>query len=148
MSRFVGFAPAAIDALKKGSLLDPSTPGLRIVALESGKKKWKYHRRVVGGDQIVKATLGQFPAMTIAEARGLARELNEKVEVGSDPREEKRLADIRDSMTVARAHEIYIEAAREGRASRAKRVNSPRTIIDKLKIFRCDIEPTLGKRSI
>jgi len=148
VSRFAGFAPAAIDALKKGSLLDPSTPGLRVVALGSGKKKWKYHRRVIGSDQVVKATLGQFPAMTIAEARELARELNDKVEAGGNPREEKRLADLRDSMTVAKAHGIYIEAAREGRASRAKRVNSPRTIRDKLKIFTCDIEPTLGKRSI
>jgi hypothetical protein len=65
VSRFIGFAPAAIDALKKGSLLDPSTPGLRIVALESGKKKWKYHRRVVEGDKVVKATLGQFPEMIL-----------------------------------------------------------------------------------
>lgn len=148
MSRKMGFTPASLDALREGSLSDPLTPGLKIESLTSGKKKWKYHRRMLGGDQVVKLTLGLYPANTIADARVWARELNDKVEAGVDPREEKRLADERATMTVARAHDLYIEAAREGRASRAKRVNKPRTITDKLKIFRCDIEPKLGKRSI
>lgn len=148
MSKKKGFTPAAIDMLRNGSLLDPLTPGLRIQLLASGKKKWKYHRRVTGGDEIVKATLGAFPAHTIADARRWADALNERVEAGVDPREEQRAANERAGMTVARAHAIYIQAAREGRASRAKRVNRPRTIVDKLKIFRCDIEPKLGKKSI
>ena len=148
VSKRTGFAPAAIDSLQKGWLLDPLTPGLRIEALASGKKKWKYHRRLFGSGEVVKATFGMFPARTIAAAREWALELNAKVEAGIDPREEKRLADERASMTVARAHALYIAAAREGRASRAKRVNKPRTIVDKLKIYRCDIEPKLGKRSI
>lgn len=148
MSKRTGFAPAAIDTLQKGCLLDPLTPGLRIEVLASGKKKWKYHRRLVGDDQVVKLTLGLFPVHTIADAREWARVLNEKVEAGVDPREEKRLADERATMTVARAHALYIEAAREGRASRAKRINRPRTIVDKLKIYRCDIAPKLGNRSI
>jgi integrase len=148
VSKRTGFAPAAIDSLQKGWLLDPLTPGLRIEALASGKKKWRYHRRLSGSGEVVKATFGLFPACTIGAAREWARELNAKVEVGIDPREEKRAADERAGMTVARAHAIYIQAAREGRASRAKRVNRPRTIVDKLKIFRCDIEPKLGKKSI
>lgn len=148
MSKKMGFTPASLDTLREGSLFDPLTPGLKIESLTSGKKKWKYHRRIAGGDQIVKLTLGLFPAHTIADAREWARELNEKVEAGVDPREEKRLADERATMTVARAHTLYIEAAREGRASRAKRLNKPRTIVDKLKIYRCDIAPKLGKRSI
>lgn len=101
-----------------------------------------------GGDQVVKLTFGLFPANSIADARAWARDLNERVEAGVDPREEKRLAEERATMTVARAHDLYIEAAREGWASRAKRVNKPRTINDKLKLYRCDIEPMLGKRSI
>lgn len=148
MSKRTGFAPAAIEALQKGCLIDPLTPGLLIEALASGKKSWKYRRRMIGGDHVIKMTLGLFPVHTIAGAREWARNLNEKVETGVDPREAQRQADTRASMTVARAHEIYIDAAREGRASRAKRVNKPRTIADKLKIFRCDIAPKLGKRSI
>lgn len=144
----MGFTPAAIDLLRQGSLLDPLTPGLRIELLASGKKKWKYHRRVTGSDEVVKATLGLFPACTIADARKWADALNERVEAGVDPREEERAARERAGMTVARAHAIYMEATREGRGSRAKRVNRPRTIADKLKIFRCDIAPRLGKKSI
>lgn len=148
MSKKMGFTPTSLETLREGSLSDPLTPGLKIESLASGKKKWKYHRRIAGGDQIVKLTLGLFPAHTIADAREWARGLNEKVETGVDPREEKRLADERATMTVARAHALYIEAAREGRGSRAKRLNKPRTIVDKLKIYRCDIAPKLGKRSI
>jgi hypothetical protein len=51
-------------------------------------------------------------------------------------------------MTVSRAHGLYMVAAREGRASRAKRPNKLRTISDKLQIYRCDIAPKLAKRSI
>jgi cytidylate kinase len=41
-----------------------------------------------------------------------------------------------------------MEAVAEGRASRAKRRNKPRTIKDKQEIFDRDIRPTLGKKSI
>jgi hypothetical protein len=39
-------------------------------------------------------------------------------------------------------------AVREGRASRAKRPNSPRTIKDKLAIYNRDIAPKLAQRSM
>lgn len=148
MSKNMGFTPSSLDALRAGTLSDPLTPGLKIEILTSGKKKWKYLRRLAGGEEIVKLTLGLYPAHSIADAREWARKLNERIEVGVDPREEKRREDDRATMTVARAHGLYIEAAREGRASRAKRVNKPRTIKDKLKIYRCDIAPKLGKKSI
>ncbi|WP_157098629.1 tyrosine-type recombinase/integrase [Novosphingobium rosa] len=51
-------------------------------------------------------------------------------------------------MTVSRAHQLYIEAVLDGRASRAKRIKKPRTIKDKRKIFDLDIAPKIGKRSI
>jgi len=143
-----GLTPSAIDSLRKGCLHDRLTPGLRIESLPSGKLKWKYQRRILGGDQIVKLTLGLYPAFPIAKAREWASALNDNVEAGIDPREERRIADERASMTVARAHALYIEAAREGRGSRAKRLNKPRTIVDKLKIYRCDIAPKLARKSI
>lgn len=49
-------------------------------------------------------------------------------------------------MTVAFPHELYMTAMREGRASRAKRINKEHTIADKLEIYACDIGPTLGRR--
>lgn len=148
MSGKIAFTPSALDSLRSGARSDPLTPGLSIEALSQGKKKWRYERRVVGSDAKIKMTLGLYPAHTIATAREWARGLNDMVEAGINPREVQRAADERASMTVSKAHGLYMEAAREGRASRAKRKNKPRTIADKLKIYRCDIEPKLGKTSI
>ena len=134
MSRKTGFTPAAIEMLQKGSLLDPLTPGLRIELLASGKKKWKYHRRVIGGDEVVKATLGAFPGHTIADARKWADALNERVEAGVDPREEQRAANERGGMTVARAHgsaynDLVSDGPRRSRAPRTPRSPAPRCIL-------------------
>ncbi|MBL0770005.1 integrase arm-type DNA-binding domain-containing protein [Sphingopyxis sp. DHUNG17] len=148
MSGKTAFTPSGLDSLRGGTLSDPLTPGLSIEVLARGKKKWRYERRLVGGDGKVKMSLGLYPAHGIAAAREWARALNDLVEVGVDPREVQRAAEERASMTVAKAHGLYIEAAREGRASRAKRKNKPRTISDKLKIYHTDIEPKLGKTSI
>lgn len=148
MAKKIALTPASIDALQKGRLADLLTPGLAIEVLASGKKRWRY-RRQVAGTNVVATLRGQlFPAQTIAAAREWARGLNGKVEAGIDPREALREEKARASMTVARAHELYMVAVRQGRASRAKRPNSPRTIKDKLAIYNRDIAPKLAKRSI
>lgn len=131
-----------------GDLKDPNTPGLSIEVLSSGKKVWKYKRRVAAGGPLVRLSLGQFPAHTIAAAREWAGKLNDLVEAGIDPREVMRAAEARASMTVARAHGLYMHAVREGRASRAKRRNKPRTIADKLEIYERDIAPALARKTI
>jgi hypothetical protein len=51
-------------------------------------------------------------------------------------------------MTVAKAHGLYMVAVHEGRSSRAKRINKPRTIKDKMDVYNHDIAPTLGSRNI
>lgn len=147
--------PAAVDALNSGYIPDPMTPGLSLAVLGSGKKVWKYYRRLLGGDGFLKRTLGQFPAHSIADARAWAASLNAQIEAGLDPRsverqqeEAERIAELRATMTVAKAHELYMVAVDEGRASRAKRKNKPRTIQDKLDIYRCDIAPALGAKII
>lgn len=148
MAKKIALTPASIDALQKGFLADLLTPGLAIEVLGSGKKRWRYRRQVAGTD-IVAVLYGQtFPAQTIAAARAWARGLNERVEAGVDPREAMREEKARASMTVARAHGLYMIAVGQGRASRAKRRNSPRTIKDKLAIYNRDIAPKLAKCSI
>jgi len=142
------FTPASLDNLKSGSLTDPQTPGLVIEVGARGKKTWKYRRRLPDQDVTVKMTLGSYPAYRIGDAREWARELNSDVETGIDPREALREAAARAEMTVARAHALYMTAAREGRASRAKRLNKPRTIKDKQDIYDRDIAPTLGAKII
>jgi len=148
MARRKDFSPAIIDALVRGKLADPATPGLSIKVGPGGKKAWHYRRRIVGGGPTVKLTLGLFPAYTIAAARQWASELNEQVEAGIDPRAVKQAAIERARMTVEFCHGLYMTAVREGRASRAKRVNKPSTIAEKLAIYSCDIAPKLGRKVI
>lgn len=148
MTRKVALSPAAIDAMISGSLADLLTPGLAIEVLASGKKRWCF-RRQVAGTNIVATLFGRlFPAWSIAEAREWARELNSSVEAGIDPRQARREEAARNSMTVKKVHELYMIAVREGRSSRAKRPNKPRTISDKLEIYDRDIAPKLAARSI
>lgn len=148
MARKLAFTPASIDALTEGFLDDPYTPGLRIEVLESGRKAWKIERRVVGTRMKVRLTLGTYPAHSIASAREWAGELNQQIDAGIDPREAIRADKKRASLTVAHAHELYMGAVREGRASRAKRKNKPRTIADKQEMYDRDIAPFLAKKSI
>lgn len=140
--------PALIDDLTAGKLDDPKTGGLSIEVLSSGKKRWIFRRRIAGRAETVKLSLGLYPAYTIAAAREWANGLNLQIDAGVDPRETARTEDRLATMTVERAHGLYMDAAREGRSSRAKRPNKPRTIADKLEIYRRDIAPKLGRKII
>lgn len=140
--------PMKIDLMESGRIYDPLTPGLRIEALSRGKKRWKFRRRLPGRSTVIKMNFGLFPAFSIAEARAWARQINEQVEAGFDPRALVGGEQLRSIMTVERAHGLYMDAVREGRSSRAKRPNKPRTISDKLEIYNRDIAPTLAKKII
>lgn len=148
MARKIALTPAAIDNHHKGLLADLQTAGLAIEVLASGKKRWRYRRKLARKNVTVTAWGGLFPSQSIADARDWARNLNEKVELGVDPRVVEREEKARAEKTVARAHELYMIAVRDGRSSRAKRPNKPRTIKDKLEIYNRDIAPKLAKRSI
>jgi integrase len=140
--------PALIDDLRHGKLDDPKTGALSIEVLASGKKRWLYRRRIAGRGVVVKLSLGLYPAYSIADAREWANALNLQIDAGIDPRETSREELRLATMTVDRAHELYMEAVREGRSSRAKRVNKPRTVADKQDIYRRDIAPKLGRKII
>lgn len=139
--------PAAIDDLTWGRIWVPESPGLHVEVLPSGKKRWKFRRRLRGSETRIKMHLGLFPTFSIAEAR-VAAKLNEQINAGLDPREVLREEYEQTSMTVARAHKLYMVAVREGRSSRAKRPNKPRTVSDKLEIYNRDIAPKLGSKII
>lgn len=140
--------PALIDDMRGGKLDDSKTGALSIEVLSSGKKRWLYRRRIAGRGEIVKLGLGLYPAYSIADARKWANGLNLQIDAGIDPRETAREEIRVATMTVDRAHELYMEAVREGRSSRAKRLNKPRTVADKQDIYRRDIAPKLGRKII
>lgn len=140
--------PAAIDGLVRGLICDSDVIGLRIHALPSGKKSWKFRRKLAGTRTELKMRFGSFPAFSIAEARAWAKDLNLQIDRGIDPRDALREAKKLSVMTVARAHKLYMVAVREGRSSRAKRVNKPRTVSDKQEMYDRDIAPKLGHKCI
>ena len=130
MSRKLTLTPSAVDALVEGSINDPLTPGLSLERLPSGKKIWRYSRWVPANRTLLRRSLGAYPAHSIASARAWASELNSQIEAGMDPRDIEREEEKRSGMTVRRAHTLYMEAVEQGRSSRAKRKNKPRTISD------------------
>lgn len=138
--------PSLIGALKSGKLLDSLTPGLSISIIR-GKPTWQFRLRIVGTKAIFKRTLGAYPVYSIADARSWASDFQNQLLRGIDPRAAEREA-AHAAMTVASAHEKYMIAVREGRASRAKRANKPRTIAGKLEIYKAEIEPALGGKLI
>jgi|GEM_PF-653779 len=140
--------PALIDDMRRGKLDDSKTGALSIEVLPSGKRRWIYRRRIAGRGAVVKLSLGLYPAYSIADAREWANGLNLQIDAGIDPRETARQELRLATMTVDRAHELYMEAVREGRSSRAKRPNKPRTVADKQDIYRRDIAPKLGRKII
>ncbi len=141
-------SPALVDDLRCGKLDDLKTGALSIEVLPSGKKRWLYRRRIAGRADVVKLSLGLYPAYSIADAREWANGLNLQIDAGIDPRETARQELRLSTMTVDRAHELYMEAVREGRSSRAKRPNKPRTVQDKQDVYRRDIAPKLGRKII
>ena len=147
MNRRITLTPAGIEALKEGTLLDPLTPGLCTRIDGKSRPVWHYRRRVPGTEDVFKKTLGPFPAHTIADARDWAAKFNQQLDAGINPREIEEVA-AREAMTVAAAHDLYMAAVREGRGSRAKRRNKPRTIADKEELYRHEIEPKLGRKQI
>ncbi len=148
MTRRVTFAPAIIDSLTDGYLLDPQTPGLWIEANGKGVRTWRYRRSISCCGEMLRRTLGRYPRFSIAEARKWATDFNSAINAGLDPRSIEQALIDRARLTVGYVHDRYMIAVREGRASRAKKANKPRTVADKLAIYRCDIAPKLADKLI
>ena len=141
MEKAVNLSPSRIEALPEGRHPDALVPGLCVNVSASGKRIWAFRRRVARSGTIVSLRLGGFPAHSIGAAREWATTLNEAIERGVDPREERRIERAK-AMTVAEAHAVYMAAMRRGDRKTLK----PRTIEDKDKIFSRDIGPRLGKK--
>jgi hypothetical protein len=114
-----------------------------VVVSRTGRKVWRFRRRISQSAGTVELRLGTFPAHSIAAARQWGSKLNEAIERGVDPREEVRIEKAK-AMSLADAHAIYMTAMRRGDRKTLK----PRTIEDKEKIFARDIEPRLGKKTL
>ena len=76
------------DPERRREIPDPALTGLYLVVQPSGAKSWAVRYRHRGKPK--KLTLGRWPLMTVAQARGAATEALEAVEQGDDPSATKK----------------------------------------------------------
>ncbi|MEE8272316.1 MAG: integrase family protein, partial [Alphaproteobacteria bacterium] len=88
-------------------LWDRTLPGFGLRITDKGRKSWVAMYRMHG--RLCRRTLGHYPALPLAEARGKARDVMGQAEKGIDPRAESQAAKSRQAMTVKDACEFYIE---------------------------------------
>lgn len=141
------FSPSNFEILRAGRINDPQTPGLFVEASSTGKKTFRYQRRVRGITKPHKATLGTTTGYTMIEAREWARAFNIMIDRGIDPTEQKK-ADAKAAMTVADAHAIYMAAVERGTHRTKQKAIRESSIGAKRDIWRVDIKPHLGSREL
>lgn len=89
----------------RAEYLDTKTPGLNLRVTCKGKRTFSFFRRVNG--QLIRMTLGEWPAMTVDQARTAATAAMAKAQRGKDPREAKRQA--RNCPLVRDLFDFYLE---------------------------------------
>lgn len=142
------FSPSAIAALTEGSLNDPFTPGLSVKVKRNKKPTWKYMRWIPAKRLFLRRTLGTFPTMSIALARETAGEFNKLIESGADPRDVEREKIFKESMTVDRAHDLYMRAVSQGRHLSKSRMCKKISIRDKKYLYDLKVKPEIGQSII
>ena len=114
-----------IEAMKPGDsrmeIPDAALPGLYLVVQPSGAKSWAFRHRVSGKPK--KLTLGAYPRLGLAEARGAARQAAQAVALGQDPAGEKRQAREEAPKLTVRAqaniyHRRHLSKLRSGEEAR------------------------------
>jgi integrase len=114
---------------------DATVPGLALRVSEHGRRTWCLHFRSPRDGKRARATIGTYPATSLAAARGKALEARQHVEAGNDPR--LMLAgQATAGMTVAALVAIYL-ADPERAALRSKAEIERR--------FRRNILPIIGE---
>jgi integrase len=76
------------DTGKRREVADAALPGLYLVVQPSGAKSWALRYRFAGKPS--KLTLGRWPVMGLADARGAASEALDKIDHGKNPAAEKK----------------------------------------------------------
>ncbi|MBY6119812.1 integrase arm-type DNA-binding domain-containing protein [Mameliella alba] len=95
------------DPDKRLEVPDPGCPGLYLIIQPSGSKGWAARYRFAGRSR--KLTLGKWPRLGLADARGKALEAFEAVEKGTDPAQAKAQREEAQRDTVAALLGLYRE---------------------------------------
>jgi integrase len=121
---------------KKLTQADGTIPGLTLVASSSGTGSWRL--RYYAGSKQKEATIGQYPAWGISEARERAKELRRAVDDGVDVAMEKqrRKQEAAAAATVDELAEAYFE--------KAEKELSPHTFGQRKSIHERFVSPNIG----
>jgi integrase len=121
---------------KKLTQADGTIPGLTLVASLSGTGSWRL--RYYAGSKQKEATIGQYPAWGIAEARERAKELRRAVDDGVDVAMEKQ----RRKQEAAAA--ATVDELAEGYFEKAEKELSPHTFGQRKSIHERFVSPNIG----
>lgn len=120
-------------------------PGLHLQVGPSGSRSWVL--RAMVGAKRRDIGLGGFPAVTLAQARDVAREMREKIRHGVDPVAERKAA--RRALMAAQALEItFAEAARQCHAARAHEFKNLKHRADWLSSLERHAFPSIGRLQV
>jgi integrase len=114
--RFCSTAKPLGDA--RTDYFDETVSGLALRVTKHGKRSWCFHFRSPRDGRRARATIGTYPATSVAAARGKALEARQHVEAGNDPRL-VMAGQATAGMTVAALLEAYLaDPERAGLRSR------------------------------
>lgn len=117
---------------------DERQPGLHVCITVLGTVSWSVRYRVDGVQR--RATLGKWPAISVAKARMLARDVLARVATGHDPAAAKRAK--REAMSVAEAFERMMgEPGKRG-------LRKPRTEVLYRQLWRDYLDKPIGARKL
>lgn len=128
----------ARDFRGPGILRDDEVVGLQLIVSNAGKKRWFYYHRVRSGKER-RPKLGNFPAMSLGEARRAAKDIAEKVAKGEDPSAAWQAE--RAAPTVAELCDKYLNEW-------GPKHNSSRTLKENRHLIECHIRPGLGRYKV
>lgn len=113
--------------------------GLAFRVTAAGARSWCYRFRDPTTGRTTRATLGKFPAMTLAKARVKAEALRREVQAGNNPVTAKRQARAEaDSKTFAALAERYLN-------EHARRRKRPKSVEEDERNLRLHVLPAWGK---
>jgi hypothetical protein len=125
---------------------DPKTTGLVVRVTKAGAKTFALrYRNEVGVARCL--TLGQFPKVTLSEARDRARNLLARIRLRADPQGETikaRAAAMRTGATLRDVAERWLAEGRTTKKSREGEPWRPKTRSEFTRIMRQEILPPLG----
>lgn len=129
---------ACDDGLPFVLLKDTDKKGLRLRITKAGGKHWQFETRVKG--KLFTRALGEWPTVSIDEARAEAHRLRGLTEQGTDPRELERQ---QNAVTAAAA----AAKAEADRVQAASKLEAEKFTLENLLTEYCDYLKSLGRKS-